>query len=528
MSASKGKPKPPTRTLMEQETAQFSLRVEVTDDEMECYVTLLPLQGSAALPPDDLVLLLKKAGVSVGVDNDAVVALCRQANEGRPQEYIVAARGIPPEPGADGWIEFFVRISSNQICLQEDDEGTVDLRSLNFFANVEPGRQIGRIHPPENGPAGSAVTGLPVAPVPGKKLSIRCGAGVHLEEEGALLVADAPGRVLYEGETVSVSEEYSVNGDVDFNVGNIDFRGVVDVSGDVLDDFHVTGEKGITIGGSIGACRIESSGNIVLGSMSGKGKGFVRCGGNLVARYLSDVHVECAGNVIVANQIRNSVVKSAGFILVENGAVSGGECVALAGIEAKDLGSTLGVRTRLTSGVYFPEADRLAFLRERVHAVQEQVHRIQAALGPLSNRRAAGQVLAEGILKRIDILTERLQELNQEKEELNGELAAFQHQEHATTNPKINVRDWLGEGVTISLGDTTEEIRIEMQGPLSIIENTRDGGLRFLDMSPLTLKAADMEQRIEEEEEEDRNEKKGSRAGGAAQAPAAGTARSSG
>lgn len=500
MSTPQGKSQGQNRVLLEEERAQFAVRVEVSPEEMECFVTLKPLEASAALTSDDLQRILKRAGVTAGIERSAVSALCKGANEGRPQEHVLVARGISPEQGPDGWIEFLVRVSSNEIHLQENDEGCVDLRSLNFFGNVEPGQQIGRIHPPENGPAGTTVTGLPVAPVPGKPLTVRCGTGVRLEEEGALIVADAAGRVLREGDTVSVTEEYSVSGDVDFHVGNIDFRGFVEVSGDVLDDFHVVGEKGVSIGGSIGACRIESAGNIVLGSMSGKGRGVVRCGGNLAARYLQDVHVECAGNVIVTNEIRNSVVKSAALILVENGAISGGKCVALSGIETKELGSTLGTRTKVTAGIYFPEADRLAAIHDRLHAVHDQMHRIQSAVGPLANRKAAGYALPEAILKRIEILTACLQELTEEKDELNAELASFRQQEHPTANPKINVKDWLGEGVAIQLGGVKEEIRLEMQGPLSIIENTREGGLRFLEMTPLSLNAAEMEARLDEEE----------------------------
>lgn len=507
MSTPQGKGQ--TRILLEQETEKFALKVEVTADEMTCRVSVAPRDISPGLTPDDVLRCLKRAGITEGIDTQAVMTLCRKAGEGRPQDNVVVACGTEPEPGPDGSIEFFVRVSSSEILLEEDEEGTVDLRTLNFFGNVEPGEAVGRVHPPENGPAGTTVTGLPVPPVPGKKLAVVAGKGVHLEEEGTLIVADLPGRVIREGAAVSVSEEYSVNGDVDFNVGNIDFSGFVEISGDVLDDFNVIGEKGINIAGTAGACRIESAGNIALGSMSGKGRGFIRCGGNLVVRYLLDARVECAGNVIVTSEIRNSTVKAAGSILVENGAISGGECVCLSGMEVKDLGSTLGVRTKVTAGVYFPEADRLETLHNRLNSLHDQMHRIQSALGPLLNRQAAGQSLPEAVLARVEILSSRMKDLAGEKVDMNAELAQFRHQEHPTANPKINVRDWLGECVTIQLGAVTEEIRLDMQGPLSIIENTRQGGLHFLDMTPLTLKAAAMEAELEDEEEPVRPEKKG-------------------
>jgi len=95
--------------------------------------------------------------------------------------------------------------------------------------------------------------------------------------------------VLYDGKTVSVTEEYLVQGDVDLAVGNIDFRGFVQVKGDVLDDFDIHAIKGIQVNGNVGICQISSEGDIALGGMAGQGRGTITCGGNLVVTYLNDV-----------------------------------------------------------------------------------------------------------------------------------------------------------------------------------------------------------------------------------------------
>ncbi len=502
MGDAKKPSKSDNKVLLEREEESYLLRIEVTPDEMEALLTLTPRQGPAAIAAEELQRLLKEAGVVHGVHAETLLTLSREANRGKPQENIVVAFGKEPEPGPDGWIEFLVRVASDQVHLEETDEGKVDLRKLNLFGNVEPDQPIARIHPPENGPSGVTVTGLPVSPLPGEALVMVPGAGVRVEEDGALFVSETTGRVVQDGSTLCVTDEYVIRGDVDFNVGSIDFRGVVEVSGDVLDDFDVTADKGVTIGGSIGACRIESAGNIVLGSMSGKGKGAVYCGGNLVARYLSDTYVECAGNVIIDNEIRNSVVKAAGFIKVERGVLSGGEAIALAGIEAKRVGNYLGIRTELTAGVYFPEADRMTFLNKRFATVREQVQRIKDALGPLTAQKNANRPISEAVKKRTEILVVRLSELTFEEESIRDELASFRFHDHPTANPKINVGEWLGEGVVINLGAATEEIRNEMAGPISIIENSQQEGLRFVSLTPLAVRAREIEAKIAQQEGE--------------------------
>ena len=58
------------------------------------------------------------------------------------------------------------------------------------------------------------------------------------------------------------------------------------------------------------------------------------------------------------------------------------------------------------------------------------------------------------------------------------------------------------EGVFIALGDSAEEIKIERSGPMSIIENSRDGGFRYLTLSPIQVSAVQIEKEIFAAEED--------------------------
>lgn len=478
------------KILREETTELYTLKIELDAEEFECRVSIAPKSKGTFLTPKGLTELLEESGVRHGLLPGAIASFCQNACQGRNQEQVLLAEGTRPAPGPDGWIEFYGRVSSKEIQLDaENERGSIDLRNLNFFSNVEPEDPIGLLHPPQNGESGMTVTGLPGRPLLGKPLVVTAGAGVRVEQEGVKFVAEAPGRVVYEGATLSVSEEYTVSGDVNFEVGSIRFLGMVDVRGDVLDEFDLIASKGINVSGTVGACRLESAGNIIVGSIAGKGTGAVRCGGNLVARFLNDVHIECEGDVVVGNEIRNSVVKAGGRILVENGQISGGECVALAGIEAKVLGSYLGVRTKLTAGVYFPEVDRLKFLHDRQQSLLVQIKRITDTLGPLQHN-SVSKSLEGAIKKRIEVLGVRLEELNQENETVVAELTAFQPQVRPTANAKINVKSALEEGVVLCLGDVVEDVRMPMSGPLSVTVNPLEDGLSFDTLTPLVPRGA--------------------------------------
>ncbi len=85
-------------------------------------------------------------------------------------------------------------------------------------------------------------------------------------------------------------------------------------------------------------------------------------------------------------------------------------------------------------------------------------------------------------------------QLNADKERLSAEVTASTPQQFNSQNPKINIHSTLLEGVSLVLGNSTEEIRQKRSGPLSIIENTEDGGLRYLSLSPLHVRACMIEQ----------------------------------
>jgi hypothetical protein len=61
-------------------------------------------------------------------------------------------------------------------------------------------------------------------------------------------------------------------------------------------------------------------------------------------------------------------------------------------------------------------------------------------------------------------------------------------------NPKINARESIYAGVIVTLGNLSENIVEDLKGPLSVIENTIEGGFRYLGMTPLTFKAQEIEQ----------------------------------
>ncbi len=490
------------KILAEINSPAYILRLHTGEAQLNLYARIIVFDAEDTIPPSELIELLAKNHIGEGVDLEEVARFCSKAAMGINQENVLLARGTEPTVGDDGWLELSVRTSDACADYHEDAKGNVDLRTLNTFTNVEDGQQIGIIHPPQLGISGFTLQGEPIAAIKGQPLVLALGEGVKLSEDGATALSTSGGRVVFDGRALSIAEEFVVRGDVDLSVGNIDFNGVVEISGDVLDDFNITASKGIRISGAVGACRLISGGPVEIGSMAGLGTGLVRCQGDLRAKYLNQVQVECWGNVEVALEIRNCSVKATRAIMVERGTISGGEMVALDGIEAKHLGAVSGIKTRLTAGIYFPEVDRLASLQQQQRSYNQQVQHLNTALAPRNKSKNMRKALQEALELRANLLTQRKATIEQEKTNVDKSLAEFKAEDHPSANPKINALGSLKEGVAIVLGSIVEEIKYEHTGPISVIEDRTKGILHFMGHSPLQVLAKEIgDEELDDSEE---------------------------
>ncbi len=497
-----------TKLLSEINEGAYDLRIEAHKGQLECRVSIEVHDQDNSISPAELISLLKKLDISDALDLEQLAIFCTDAANGENPQNFLLATGSEPTPGKDGYFELLVDTDGEDVELEEDEHGRVDFKNIQAFSNVEPEQIIGTIIPPEKGLAGKTITGRPIPAPLGNPARVTAGAGVKIRANGSEVVATQQGRVTFENNIIAVVEEFVVSGDVNMKVGHINFNGFVEIKGDVLDDFNIKSTKGISISGAVGACLLESDGPISIGTMAGMGLGTIRCKGDFSARYLNHATVECWGNIQVSNEIRNSTVKATGTIRAPQGLITGGQAIALEGIEAKLFGSKSGVKTYLTSGIYFPESDRLHFLRTRLKSIAYQLKKISETLPvlqrkPLDDLRPA---LREAIELRIDILSQRQINLTGEREELSAELANFQLAEHPTASAKINALSVIKEGVIINLGETTEEIKIEINGPVSLIENSLHGGIRQLTHSPLLVTSEQLEDETLQEEADESEE----------------------
>jgi hypothetical protein len=377
-----------------------------------------------------------------------------------------------------------------------EEAKSVDFRAARRFENVEPGMKMATLHPGCKGTPGVTVRGTAIAPRPVRDtIKIRAGAGVEQQENE--FVAKSMGRIVHEGGVLSITDEFVVSKDVDFDVGHVDFVGSVRIYGDVMDGFNVRGVKGVRVEKNVGVCTIESQGDIELAGMTGRdGGGIIRCGGNLTARYLDNVQIECEGNISVKNEMMHSVVRCGGRVEV-TGSLVGGECIALSGIEAGIIGSEGGVKTHLKSGIDFRYLDKITPLQEELKACEDRSQKLLAQVGPYARRAKTGN-LPDAIKERLTSMLQEVKTLKARHDEIEQILKDLQEEMAERANPKINAVKRLCSGTVIGLGKTVEEVKQTINRGVSVVEFV-GAKLCFVEYSRLSRKASEIQKRLLEE-----------------------------
>jgi uncharacterized protein len=446
----------------------FRLAVVFAPDASSCAASYEPLEGGPPLSDKELQEFLKQTGITTGLREEAVQEILLRAKCGKAIHGLLLAQGAPMIPGEDG------RIAPKHSMPDEGEgsdetDGQIDFRDIVEFCNVQEGEVVATIVAAGEGTAGLSVYGTVIPARAGKPAAVKLGKNVTLSEEGKDIIAAAAGGVYCQGGDVSIENVFQVSGDVDFKVGNIDFNGFVEVTGDVLDGFKVRASKGIKVLGNVGACAISSDGDISFCGMNGQGSGSVCCGGNLKANYIHEAKIEVANDILVESEIRHCCIKCLGSVRVQKGGIVGGECVALAGVEAASIGSVASLRTRVVVGVNYRDLEELTQRFEELKVLTERQKLTQGSKAESDaslQQRAAITALIRGIRAR----------------------------SYPRENAKLNVRKVLYAGVTVSLGALAEEFRDEQSGPFSMIENKVEGGVRFLNMTGLSILASSLEE----------------------------------
>ncbi len=454
--------------------ASFSLHL--SEDHMQAFLSIDPPSGQGKkVEFDEVRSHMLKLGIKKGVDFSVVQYAIEMANQKeQPAKDIVIAQGRGPTTGTNGEIKWHIKpvLSSERYTIRED--GSVDFYNLRDFVTVMKDTHLVTVIPPTQGREGFTVTGEKIPGLWGEKNEIVAGDNITKKDNDQKWYAGCTGKYYSHDNILDVLPVLLIQKDVDFSTGNIDFMGDIIINGNILDGFTVKTTGSVTVGGTIEAANVSAGRDIeVKKGIFGKGKGKVVAGNDVISAFLQNARVEAGHDVVIGNQILNSVVSAAGCVVLQagKGSITGGKTTAGYKISARIIGNEYGTKTFVEVGINNVVLERMMLISEKKQTLTGHLERLDHFLKAQKQSKEdmddeQEQLVSTAQKKRKQLLT-AIDHLSDEYQELALKL-------YTTKHPVITCSHMIMSDVIVKLRERRYKFHQPVPNCIITYDNKKD------------------------------------------------------
>jgi uncharacterized protein (DUF342 family) len=271
------------------------------------------------------------------------------------------------------------------------DDGKANYYELRLINKVNAGDWLGERIEAKEGFPGRTVTGKTIKAAMGKNFPLNYDKNTvfELSQNGkTTLYSKINGAVSYIDDKITVSNHLEIDGDVDFNTGNIKFDGYVTIRGTIADGFSVEATKDIEINSPIGLGNVKeirsTEGSVfVKGGIVSKGQTTIYAKNDIYTKFVDNAILNCSGLASIGYYCINSTI-TAKEVFVESvkGSIIGGYIKALTKVSSAIIGSPLEVRTVIeVTGFDRNElTKKLESVNKRIESLREELQSLKKAL----------------------------------------------------------------------------------------------------------------------------------------------------
>jgi uncharacterized protein len=425
------------------------LEIKIEKQDKTAHLILNPAYGGEDITLDDIKRKIVQAGIVFGVDYQIVHDVLSGKMFDKP---VLFAQCKEPIHGIDGRIEYDFPLVF-KMTPKELDHDKVDYKELQLVFAVDKGDVIARKIPPTSGEAGCTITGKAIAAKHGKDISLAAGRNATLSDDRMSIKSLIDGQPVLKGKTVFVEPVLVIQGDVDYSVGNINFKGSVKILGSVVSGFSVKATENIEIEGVVEDCFIEAGSDVsVKGGVLGADKGSIKAGRDVHMAFIENCYVEAARNVFVGDMLNSEI--SAGDtidVILGKGRVFGGKLSARNLIATNILGSGAADKTQVTVGYEPKTMAKLKNLKEVLSKVEYTHEEIKKHIGGLEELKEVNALPEEKKTLYMRLVATE-EELGHTMEELKGEITMLEATMTKAVQPLIKIRKTCYPNVRIKIG----------------------------------------------------------------------------
>lgn len=320
---------------------EILLSVRIEDEGYIASLTVKDTDSATAFVSNDVADYLRRNNVVYGFDVVKLDEVIKHLKAGPVGIVVPVARGKRMTPGKDGSEEYRFR---TKLLAGAQTELKTDYHERGMVNNVRAGQIIATIIKEIPGKPGLTVTGSRIEPPPVRAVTLY-DAGINVERycEGNeyTYVAMRAGHARLLLTEIQVTEDFMVEGDLDYTKGNIDFVGNVGISGDVKSGFSVIAAGDISIGGNV------EPGAVVKAGKSIAVRGTVRCGmehglfeanEDISLRSCINSRIQAKKNIFIKDFLSDSIIFCEGVFASSWGTIVGCSIEAIGGINVNKIG----------------------------------------------------------------------------------------------------------------------------------------------------------------------------------------------
>jgi uncharacterized protein len=362
----------------------------ISPDRAEAHFVYLPLDTPCPQPPVGwLRELLEQLEVCHGVLDSAIDRIGCQPFTGDVPAATLVARGTPAQQGCDARVE--LAFDPEKMAGRIQPDGSIDFRERNSAVGVTSGQVLGTLHPATPGSPGTDIAGEEIPAGDGADRVLLASENVRLEqlESGERRYwAEVDGAVSIRADMLRVDPVFRVQGDVDYDTGNIDVTGDVHVAGSVRSTFTISAGGSVLVSGVVepGAI-VRARGDVMVAKGIVGERTRVLALGDVTTRFVQNSSVMARGDIVVGTSIINAEVRAGGSIQVmrrggaRSGSIVGGQAAAGRRIVAHDVGSRAQTSTAVGIEPGPESAAQLARLRQAIEHCESSIMRLARTLG---------------------------------------------------------------------------------------------------------------------------------------------------
>lgn len=426
------------------ETFEVVPPVWIPKEGMEAYLIHFPeLLRQESYEPEWILGALSAAGVTHGVDKEAIDALCADWPAATEADAILVAAGSDPEDGEDTHVDFAFDPSKRAGAVRAD--GSIDFRERNAVVGVSQGDLIGKLVSAAAAIPGSDILGKELPAKDGEDKNIAAGENVTTKSEDGTTVfySDIDGAVSISAEVIEVQPIFTVSGDVDYETGNIDVPMNVEIGGSVRSGFKIKSGGSVIIGGVLEpGCEVIAADDVIVANGLFGETTRVTAGGNVETKMIQNATVTLQGDLRVGSFIYNAIVRAGGTVTVEEGggvragSIIGGEVIAGKHVRAKWIGSAEEARTLVGIGASPQQHRELLKAEGCLVSSNREISRLVEALGlrsatPEAMTARARRIGSDAERGRIEAQIADLEAVLREKSEAQSTLQRIEEEVEA-------------------------------------------------------------------------------------------------